>query len=117
MDSSIAQASLSQPTGNSIAQSPSLEEKLYVILRSIEPDVIEEYLESFGIKKENLPIGLKLKEAADSMPKAQFVNDIRSGILPFAAFSPIEIEVLHRGAHMCGNIDAECPMASSAIRF
>ena len=80
------------------AQIPSFEQKLYATLRNIDSKVIGEYLESFGLEGDRAPLGLKFKEAADQMTEADFVAAMRTGKLPVTEFSPIEIEVLFRGA-------------------
>lgn len=95
---------------NQTAQPASFEQKLYTTLRNIDPEVIGEYLESFGLEGDKAPVGLKFKQAADQMTETDFVTAMRSGKLPMAEFSPIEIEVLFRGAsEEMVNIESPCP--------
>ena len=77
--------------------STQFERKLYRTLKNIDTDLIEEYMESFGLEPEKSSLGAKFKQASDTMTEDQFVAAMGDGDLAISQLSPIEIEVLQRG--------------------
>lgn len=89
---------------------PVFEEKLYRTLRAISGDMVNEYMESFGIEEGNCSVGETLKSYADSMTEEEFVSAVQSGKIQFGGLSKMEMDVLYAGIYDFNESpDPNCP--------
>lgn len=102
------ETNLDNQPNNTVPMPPtaSFEQKLYRTLRSIDSEMLTEYMESFGLEADRTHIGAEFKNFADRMSEDEFCMAMKNGTLPVAQLSAVEIEVLHRSQG--GGLDPEC---------
>ncbi len=86
----------------------SYQQKLYRTLKTIDAELISEYMESFGLDPERAKVGQYFKEATEQMSEAEFVEFLDKREFQGIQLDPVELDVIYGAASEGVTDDTEC---------